>query len=78
MGGDMERDLDTSKLLTSEQVCERLGVSPKTLLTLRRSRKISYVKLHHKVILFYPEAVETFMRRRRQAVAYADREMRRR
>ena len=62
----------TPQLLTSREVCSRLGVCPKTLQVLRKSRKIAYLRFGHRSIRFREQAVEEFLRRREKAVAFAE------
>jgi len=62
----------TDRLLTTREVCQRLGVCIKTLQNLRVNRKIAYIRYGHRSIRFRPEAVEQFLQRREKAVTFAE------
>ena len=62
----------TDRLLTTREVCRRLGISIKTLQVLRSNRKIAYLRFGHRSIRFREEAVEKFMQRREKAVNFAE------
>jgi excisionase family DNA binding protein len=62
----------TDRLLTTSEVCERLGVCIKTLQVLRSNRKIAYLRFGHRSIRFREQAVEEFLRQREKAVTYAE------
>lgn len=62
----------TEHLLTQSEVCQRLHICRKTLQTLRTRRKIGYIRFGHRTIRFREEHVQEFLRRREQAVAFAE------
>jgi excisionase family DNA binding protein len=64
--------VNPDRLLTSREVCRLLVISGKTLQTLRRTRKISYLKFGHRSIRFREQAVVEFMRRRESAAKFAE------
>jgi excisionase family DNA binding protein len=68
----MEESGMTDRLLTTREVCRRLGISIKTLQVLRSNRKIAYLRFGHRSIRFREEAVEKFMQRREKAVNFAE------
>lgn len=59
--------MSEERLLTSKEVCARLGVCFTTLQVLRRNRKIAYLRFGHRSIRFREEAVQEFLRRREKA-----------
>jgi excisionase family DNA binding protein len=59
------------KLLTSGEVCRALGISVKALQTLRRTRKIAYVRVGFGSIRFRQQAVHDFLRKREKAIRFA-------
>lgn len=61
----------SDRLLTTTEVCRRLGVCIKTLQVLRNRRKIAYIRFGHRSIRFRENAVEDFIRRRENAEIYA-------
>lgn len=63
--------MKSEKLLTQFEVCKRLGICPKTLQLLRKSRKISYLRFGHRSIRFREQAVEDFRIRRERAAEFA-------
>ena len=67
----MERGIDT-RLLTSAEVCRRLGICFKTMQVLRNQRKIAYVRFGHRLIRFREEAVREFVRQREKSQAFAE------
>ncbi len=62
----------TERLLTTQEVCRRLGICIKTLQVLRKRRKIAYLRIGHRSIRFREEAVEDFLQRREKAVSFAE------
>lgn len=68
---NLERHID-GKLLTTREVCLRLGICMKTLQVLRSRRKIAYIRFGHRSIRFREQAVEEFLRRREKAVNFAE------
>ena len=60
--------MNIDKLLTQREVSQRLGVSRKTLQTLRRNRKIGYVQFGHRTIRFRESDVQTFIAKRERNV----------
>jgi len=60
------------KLLTSAEVCQRLGICFKTLQTLRNTRKIAFIRLGHRSIRFREEAITEFLQRRERAIQFAE------
>jgi len=62
----------TDRLLTTREVCKRLGVCMRTLQILRSNRKISYLRFGHRSIRFREQAVEEFLQRREKAVQFAE------
>lgn len=62
----------SDRLLTTAEVCRRLGVCIKTLQVLRNRRKIAYVRFGHRSIRFHEHAVEDFIRRREKAEMFAE------
>lgn len=61
----------SDRLLTTAEVCRRLGVCIKTLQVLRNRRKIAYIRFGHRSIRFRENAVEDFIRRREKAEIFA-------
>jgi excisionase family DNA binding protein len=68
----MEESCMSDRLLTTREVCKRLGVCIKTLQVLRSNRKIAYLRFGHRSIRFREEAVEAFIQRREKAVSFAE------
>jgi len=62
----------TDRLLTTREVCQRLGVCIRTLQVLRANRKIAYLRFGHRSIRFREEAVADFIQRREKAVQFAE------
>lgn len=62
----------TERLLTTQEVCRRLGVCVKTLQVLRSTRKIAYIRFGHRSIRFREQAVEDFLHRRESATRFAE------
>ena len=62
----------TDRLLTTREVCQRLGICLKTLQVLRSNRKIAYIRFGHRSIRFREEAVREFIVRREKAVQFAE------
>lgn len=62
----------SDRLLTTTEVCRRLGICLKSLQVLRKTRKIAYLRFGHRSIRFREQAVEDFLRRREKAVTYAE------
>jgi excisionase family DNA binding protein len=56
----------TGPMLTQREVCELLRITAKTLVRLRRSRKIRYARLGPHTIRFRQEDVAEFVRRREE------------
>lgn len=56
----------TGPMLNQREVCRLLAISPKTLQTLRRSRKIRFVRLSARAIRFRQEDVAEFLQRREE------------
>lgn len=61
-----------AKLLTTHEVCDRLGICIKTLQILRKRRKIAYISFGHRSIRFREQAVEDFLQRREKAINFAE------
>lgn len=51
----------TDKLLTQTEVCQRIGISRKTLQNLRHRRKIGYLRFGHRTIRFRESEVNRFI-----------------
>jgi excisionase family DNA binding protein len=62
----------TDRLLTTREVCQRLGVCIRTLQVLRSNRKIAYLRFGRRSIRFREEAVADFIQRREKAVNFAE------
>ena len=62
------------RLLTTREVCKRLGICLKTLQQLRANRKIAYIRFGHRSIRFREQAIEQFLARREKAVHFANME----
>jgi excisionase family DNA binding protein len=60
------------RLLTTREVCKRLGVCIKTLQVLRSNRKIAYLRFGYRSIRFREEAVADFIQRREKAAQFAE------
>jgi excisionase family DNA binding protein len=52
---------NSSKLLSSDEVAERLGISIRTLELMRGRGEIKFVPMGPRLIRFRPEAVEEFI-----------------
>jgi len=61
----------SDRLLTTREVCRRLGISIRTLQVLRSNRKIAYLRFGHRSIRFREQAIEEFLQRREKAVNFA-------
>jgi excisionase family DNA binding protein len=68
----MEESCVTDRLLTTREVCRRLGISIRTLQVLRSNRKIAYLRFGHRSIRFREQAVADFIQRREKAVQFAE------
>jgi len=62
----------SDKLLTTYEVCRRLGICATVLQRLRRERKIAFIKFGHRSIRFREEAVQEFLRRKEKAAQFAE------
>jgi len=63
--------VNPDNLLTINEVCALLRISPQALQSLRMRRKIAYVHFGHKTIRFHEQAVRDFLKRREKAVLAA-------
>ena len=54
-------DLGEKKWLDSDDVCRLLGISPRTLQTMRENGTLAYTRISHKVY-YRPEDVKTVFR----------------
>lgn len=59
----------TDRLLTQREVCQRLGICPKTLQNMRRRRQIDYLRLGHHTIRFKESAVQRLLKQAEVAVS---------
>ena len=57
--GDIHGDLGEREWLDSDDVCRLLGISPRTLQTMRENGTLAYTKISHKVYLYQLEKVDT-------------------
>lgn len=60
--------MNVDKLLTQREASRILGVSQKTLQTLRRTRKIGYVQFGHRTIRFRESDLWQFIAKRERNV----------
>ena len=60
--------MNVDKLLTQREASHILGVSQKTLQTLRRTRKIGYVQFGHRTIRFRESDLWRFIAKRERNV----------
>ncbi len=56
--------MSEKELLTADEAAERLRIAKRTLLKLARENKIDSVRLSRKVVLFYAEAIDEFVKSR--------------
>jgi excisionase family DNA binding protein len=61
----------TNRLLTSREVCQRLGICIRSLQILRSTRKIAFIRFGHRSIRFREEAIDQFLQHREKAVHFA-------